>query len=165
MKRFLSFWFILYHSVSLCIILFRILSEIFCYVSKHYTMIQFNIILIRFASCNKMFQTLAFPFQSENICNKPYQKYHKLFHLLSKHHHSVSNWMPFHFVKKWNTLHIFRNKTKIRRKNGSGAVFRKCARPAEKRAAKCDLYVSLTHKIIDSCSCSLYNLYVNMTGR
>ena len=35
---------------------------------------------------------------------------------------------------------------------------------AEERAAKCDLYVNLTHKIIDSGSYFLYNLYVNLTG-
>ena len=34
----------------------------------------------------------------------------------------------------------------------------------KERAAKCDLYVNLTHKIIDSCPCFLYNLYVNLTG-
>ena len=34
----------------------------------------------------------------------------------------------------------------------------------KERAAKCDLYVNLTHEIIDFGSCFLYNLYVNLTG-
>ena len=61
---------VLIYSVSLCIIPFRIVSHIIKNASKHYTMMLFAFILIRFASGNKTFQILAFPFQSENIRNK-----------------------------------------------------------------------------------------------